>query len=243
MRIVTGLTLLLMGGAMLAAPLGEGVSSEEHTENNACKTIVRSLQALDKIMADPDVNIPSSMISRSEGIVILPGAFKLALGVAGGQGARGIAMIRKADGSWSNPFFVTLGEGSLGVQLGAQVSDIVLLFKDKDDLIELEETALTLGGDVGVAAGPVSRGVSATTDINFESEIYTYSLGNGLFAGVSFKGGALAYNNRVNESLYGLSHVSMDDIIYELETPFNDDVIDLIDALNSYQEQDRAERL
>ena len=70
---------------------------------------------------------------KPEGIVIFPGALKVAVGCIGGQGARGIAMIRKEDGSWSNPFFVNLGEGSLGVQLGAQSSDIVLLFKDRDD--------------------------------------------------------------------------------------------------------------
>jgi lipid-binding SYLF domain-containing protein len=122
------------------------------------------------------------------------------------------------------------------VQLGAQKTDIVLLFKEKNDLIELEETELTLGGDVGVAAGPVSKGASAITDIKFESEIYTYSRSNGLFAGASFKGGVLAYNHRANESLYCMENVGSDEIIYEIESPFNDEVIDLIDTINYYGE-------
>jgi lipid-binding SYLF domain-containing protein len=112
----------------------------------------------------------------------------------------------------------------------------VLLFKEKNDLIELEETELTLGGDLGVAAGPHSRGASAITDIKFESEIYTYCLSKGLFAGISFKGGVLTYNHRVNESLYCLENVGTDEIIEGIQTPYNDNVVDLIDAINYHSQ-------
>ena len=225
---------IVMSANLPAASFIDGVSKEDRIEERANRTIIRSIQALDNIMEDPENYIPPSLMIQSEGIVILPDALKLAVGVAGGQGALGIAMIRKANGTWSNPFFVSLGEGSFGLQLGAQKSDIVLLFKEKNDLMELEETELTLGGDIGVAAGPVSRGASAITDISFESEIYTYYLSKGLFAGVSFKGGVLTYNHRVNESLYSRENVSTDEIINGIETPFNDHVVDLIDAVNAY---------
>lgn len=236
MKLAVASVFLLMGGTLLADSFDEAVSGEDKSGKKANKTLVRSLEALDNIMEDPENYIPPSVIIQSEGIVILPGAFKLAVGVAGGQGARGIAMIRTADRSWSNPFFVTLGEGSLGIQLGAQKSDIVLLFKDKNALMALEETELTLGGDIGVAAGPVSRGASAMTDITFESEIYSYSLSNGLFAGVSIKGGVLTYNRRVNESMYSRINVSTDEIINGIETPFNEEVMVLIDAINACAE-------
>lgn len=234
MKLTVASAFLLMSTALCAASFSGGLPAEEKNEKKASKTLVKSVDALDHIMADPENYIPPSLMIQSEGIVILPGAFKLAAGVAGGQGARGIAMVRKADGAWSNPFFVSLGEGSLGVQLGAQKTDIVLLFKEKDDLMELEEMELTLGGDVGVAAGPASRGASAITDITFESEIYSYSLSNGLFAGISFKGGVLTYNHRLNESLYGKANVGTDEIFYEIQTPFNEEVIDLIDTINYY---------
>lgn len=236
MKLVVLSALVFLSGSLSAASFSESVAKEEKIEKKANRTIIKSIQAMDNIMEDPDNYIPPSLIIQSEGIVILPDALKLAVGVAGGQGALGIAMIRTADGTWSNPFFVSLGEGSLGLQLGAQKSDIVLLFSDKNDLIELEETELTLGGDIGVAAGPVSKGASAITDISFEAEIYTYSLSKGLFAGVSFKGGVLTYNHRVNESLYCQDNVSTDEIIYGIETPFNDNVVDLIDTINAYGE-------
>lgn len=234
MKLTVVSAFLLLSGHLLAATFSEGASREEKIEKKANRTIMKSIEALDNIMEDPENYIPPSLIIQSEGLVILPSAVKVAVGVAGGQGALGIAMVRKDDGSWSNPFFVSLGEGSFGLQLGAQKSDIVLLFKDRDDLIELEETELTLGGDIGVAAGPSSRGASAITDIKFESEIYTYSMSKGLFAGLSFKGGALSYNHRVTDSLYSIENVGSYEIINETESPFNDHVIDLIDTINYY---------
>jgi lipid-binding SYLF domain-containing protein len=236
MKLAVVTTLLVSSVALFAASSGNDVSREEKIEKKASKTLLKSIEALDFIMEDPENYIPPSLMIQSEGIVILPGAFKVALGAAGGQGARGIALVRMSDGSWSNPFFVSLGEGSVGLQLGAQKSDIVLLFKDKDDLLELDETELTLGGDIGVSAGPSSRAAMAVTDIKFESEIYSYSRSKGLFAGVCFKGGVLTYNDRVNESLYSLEGVSTDEILYEMDSPYNDQVIELIDALNSYSE-------
>ena len=226
--------LIIIVGNLNAA----GASAKDKFEDakKAEKTLIKAVLALDHVMEDPENCIPQELLRSAEGIVIFPGAFKVAVGVLGGQGSRGIAMIRREDGSWSNPFFVTLGEGSFGFQIGAQASDIVLLFKDRNDIIEIDEADITLGGDVGVAAGPVNRGSSSSTDITFESEIYSYYRSKGLFAGVSLKGGVLSYNEHVSESLYEIDDVSTDEILREIDTPYNDRVNDLIEALVMYGE-------
>lgn len=205
-------------------------------KKKAVKTLKKSVDAFENVMDDPQCTIPQSLINQSEGIVIFPGAFKLAIGVWGGQAGRGIAMIRKEDGTWSNPFIVTLGEGSLGLQIGAQSSEIVLLFKHRYDILEIDDAEIILGGDIGVAAGPVSNGSSADTDIKFEREIYSYYRSKGLFAGASLAGGILSYNEMVNEALYGVDGVIAGEIFNEIETPYNDEVNELIEALNMYGE-------
>ena len=226
--------LLISSGILYAASLTDHLYNDDESTRKANKTMLKSVMALDNLMEDPDNCIPPSLIEQAEGIVIFPGAFKLAFGVAGGQGARGLALVRLETGLWSNPFFVSMGEGSLGLQLGAQKSDIVLLFKDKNDVMGLDKTELTLGADVGVAAGPVSKGTSATTNFKFDSEIYSYCRSKGLFAGVSFKGGVLSYNESVNESLYGTADISTDYIFNEIASPYNDRVFDLIEVLDIY---------
>jgi len=226
--------LLIASGTIFAASVSDGMYNDDESAIKANKTLHKSVIAMDNIMDDPDNSIPPSLIYQSEGIVIFPDAFKIALGVAGGQGARGIALVRQENGSWSNPFFVSLGEGSFGLQLGAQKTDIVLLFKDRKAIMDLGQTEITLGGDVGVAAGPVSKGVSATTDIKFDSEIYSYCSSRGLFAGMSFKGGVLTFNESVNESLYGIEDINTDYIFHEIDTPYNDRVNDLIEVIEIY---------
>jgi len=242
MKTVSNLILasaLLLSGATLFAEHPSDtaqVKEENKIVRKANETILKSMIALDNIMGDPENSIPPSMIAQSEGIVILPGTIKMAVGIAGGQGGIGIAMIRLEDGSWSNPFFVSLGEGSIGIQLGIQKSEVILLFKNKDDIMGLDGTDVTLGSDIGVAAGPVSKGSSTTSDLRFESEIYSYCRSNGLFAGVSLKGGVLTYNHRINDSLYCMNDVSTEVILYEMDAPVSYEANDLIIALNMYGE-------
>jgi lipid-binding SYLF domain-containing protein len=226
--------IIIAVGNLRAAPSNGYDKSDE--QEKAEKTLIKAARAFDNVMEDPENSIPQSLINESEGIVIIPRAFKVALGALGGQGGRGIAMIRKEDGSWSNPFFITLGEGSLGIQIGAQSSDIILLFKNRIDVLEIDDRELILGTDIGVAAGPVSNGSSADTDIKFKREIYSYSRSKGLFAGVSLNGGVISYNESVSKSLYGIDNVNTDEILNEIETPYNEDVNDLIATLNMYGE-------
>ena len=229
------IALLISSSTLFAESLADYFYNDNESARKANNTMLKSVIALDNIMEDPNNCIPPALIDQAEGIVIFPGAFKLAIGMAGGQGARGVALVRLENGNWSNPFFVSMGEGSFGLQLGAQKSDIVLLFKDKNDIMGLDKTEITLGADVGVAAGPVSKGTLATTNIKFDSEIYSYSQSKGLFAGVSFKGGVLSYNESVNESLYGMANISTDHIFYEVTSPYNDRVWDLIDVIEIYE--------
>ncbi len=234
MKTLAVCALLIASTTMFALSAGDGMYNDDDNAKKANKTLHKSVIAMDHVMDDPDNSIPPSLIEQSEGIVIFPDAFKIAFGVVGGQGARGIALVRQYDGSWGNPFFVSLGEGSLGLQIGVQKTDIVLLFKDRNAIMDLACTEITLGSDVGVAAGPVSKGSSATTDIKFDSEIYSYYSSKGLFAGVSFKGGVLTYNESVNESLYGKEDINTDYIFHEIETPYNDRINDLIEVIEIY---------
>ena len=230
--IVSMLTVSV--GNLLAAPFD--VDSESVKKVKAERTIEKAIIALDNVMEDPEQSIPQSLINQSEGIVIFPGAFKVALGTIGGQGGRGIALVRQEDGTWSNPFFVSLGQGSLGFQIGVQSSGIVMLFKHREDILEIDESEFNLGGDVAVAAGPVSRGSSSGTDIKFEREIYSYFTSRGLFAGVSLNGGVLTYNDTYSDALYDRYDVDRDEILNLIETPYCEEVNDLIQALNNYCE-------
>ena len=231
--ILVSMLIITVGNLNATASAGEGKSTDSE---KAAKTLEQAVMTLNHIMNDSENGIPQSLIDNSEGIMIFPGDSKVAAGIFNGQGGRGIAMIRKDDGYWSNPFIVSLGTGSLGFQMGTQASDIVLLIQDKNDIMEIEKTFITLGSDVDVAAGPVNKGSSYSNDITFGSDIYSYYRNNGIFTGVSLNGGILSYNEMLSESLYGIDDVSTYEIFSGIETPYNDDVNDLMEALVIYDE-------
>lgn len=147
-------------------------------------------------------NIPEKMFNVTEGLIIVPKMLNAGLGIAGKRG-KGIAVIKNANGSWSNPVFVTLTGGSVGLQAGVQSVDLVLMFKSRETLQNIGKGTFTLGGDASVTAGPIGRNAGATTDYKLDSEIYSYSKSKGLFAGISLSGSSLHIDKKANQSYYG----------------------------------------
>lgn len=99
--------------------------------------------------------------------------------------------------------FVTITGGSVGFQAGIQSIELVLVFKSRETLQDIGKGSFTLGGDISVAAGPVGRSSSASTDYKLEAEVYSYSRSKGLFAGISLSGSAIAIDDKANNSFYG----------------------------------------
>ena len=81
--------------------------------------------------------------------------------------------------------------------------DVVMLFMTPNSMKSLLKAKVTLGGDIGAAAGPKGRHASANTDAHFRAEILTYGRSRGLFAGVSLQGASLRPDDDANEEVYG----------------------------------------
>lgn len=163
------------------------------------------VQAADKVLvefSDMKDKIPQKLFNVSQGIIIIPKLINAGLVIAGKRG-KGIAMIKNADGTWSDPVFVTMTGGSFGFQAGVQSVDLVLIFKSRETLEQIGKGSFTLGGDASVTAGPVGRNSSAATDYKMEAEVYSYSKSKGLFAGISLSGSALDIDETANNNFYG----------------------------------------
>jgi SH3 domain-containing YSC84-like protein 1 len=145
--------------------------------------------------------IPHQLFEQTQGIIIIPKMINAGL-VVGGKRGKGVAIVKSANGKWSNPVFVTLTGGSLGLQAGVQSVDLVLVFKNRETLTNIGKGSFTLGGDISVAAGPVGRSSTANTDYKFEAEVYSYSRSRGLFAGISLNGASLSVDKKANKAFY-----------------------------------------
>jgi lipid-binding SYLF domain-containing protein len=146
--------------------------------------------------------IPQKLLQVTQGIIVIPKLINAGF-VVGGKRGKGIAVIKREDGTWSDPVFITLTGGSIGFQVGVQSIDLVLIFKNRETLEKIGKGSFTLGGDASITAGPVGRNSSASTDYKLEAEVYSYSRSKGLFAGISLSGSALDVDSKSNTAFYG----------------------------------------
>jgi lipid-binding SYLF domain-containing protein len=165
-------------------------------------TLDQSLIVLRELQAIPDTRIPDLLLSRAEGMIILPANVKVGL-IFGARFGNGVMLVRNPDRTWSNPVFVSTGGGSWGFQAGGQVSDIVLVLTTRESVEGITDGKLTLGADASVAAGPVGRTAMAGTSVTFDAEVYAYSKSQGLFAGVSLEGNGIFIGKKANKRFYG----------------------------------------
>ena len=159
-------------------------------------------KVFNEIMATPDKGIPLDLLGKAHCIVIVPGMKQAALGI-GGKLGRGYAACRQNRANWVGPAAVRVEGGSVGFQIGASSTVIVMLVMNDRGMSRLLEGEFTLGGEATVAAGPVGRQTSASTDIQMSAEILSWSRSKGLFAGVALHGATLRPDNDVNQELYG----------------------------------------
>lgn len=162
----------------------------------------KAVAVLDKIMLVPEQSIPESMLRDAQAVAVIPDVVKAGL-VVGGRFGRGLISVRQADGTWSNPSFLTIAGGSFGFQFGVTSTDVVLVFRTRRGVDGIVNGKFTLGADAAVAAGPVGRTAQAATDGQLKAEIYSWSRSRGLFAGIALDGAVLSIDDKANAAVYG----------------------------------------
>ncbi|MEO6185242.1 MAG: lipid-binding SYLF domain-containing protein, partial [Steroidobacteraceae bacterium] len=145
-------------------------------------------EVLEELRGQRDTMIPEHLMQRAYGVAVIPSVTKVAF-VLGGRRGTGVLVVRDSRGRFSNPVFINLTGGSVGWQIGAQETDIVLIFTTQRGVENISKGKLTLGAGASVAAGPVGR--QAEVAASNDAEVYAYSRARGLFAGVALDGTAL----------------------------------------------------
>lgn len=148
-----------------------------------------------------DNGIPEDLWAKAQCVVVIPDMKKAAF-VFGGEYGRGVMSCRSANG-WSAPVFMELQKGSWGFQAGAEEIDLVLLVMNRDGAVRMLNSKVSLGADASIAAGPVGRAASASTNGDLSAQVLAYSRAHGVFAGINLSGGALKADADSNKDVYG----------------------------------------
>jgi lipid-binding SYLF domain-containing protein len=199
---------------------------------DADNEIARCNKVLKDILAIPDKHVPKELFQKTHGLAIFPGVLNIGA-LLGIELGRGIILRRDQETlRWSNPAFFIFRGGSIGLQLGAQSIDLILLFMDETGLQRLLEEKLILGVDVSVSAGPLGGDASVDTNLRLKSQILSYSKTKGLFAGLSINSGIIQPDRKTNEAFYG-ADVSVQDVLYENKGTQTDNIRNLLETIDS----------
>jgi lipid-binding SYLF domain-containing protein len=177
------------------------LSSVGFAAEAASSRLESAATVLNEIMATPDKGIPSDILGSAKCVAVVPNLLKggFVVGVAHG---RGMATCRTATG-WSAPAPLTTTGGSVGLQIGGQAVDLVMVVMNDRGMQALLTNKFKLGADASVAAGPVGRHTEGATDWKLRAEVLTYSRARGLFAGISFNGAVIKQDEDATGELYG----------------------------------------
>ncbi len=167
------------------------------------ETITEAVAVVNALPALPPHCIPPALLRDAKGVAVFTHVVKVGL-VVDHRFGRGVLMVRQPDGSWSEPLFVTLEGGGVGVEAGIEATNLVLVFRTERSLERIlkGKGRLKLGADVAITAGPLGGEAETSTAILRKAEVYSYSHSHGLFAGLSLEGDHVAVDAAANQAFY-----------------------------------------
>lgn len=194
LRIPRVAALAFLTTSLIATTAYAALSTGEQKRLNDAAGVVTALRGAEN-------GISEDLWQKAACVIVIPDMKKAAF-IVGGEYGKGVMSCRTANG-WGSPVFMELEKGSWGFQAGAQEIDLVLLVMNRDSAAKMLNSKVSLGADASVAAGPVGRAASASTNGNLSAQILSYSRAHGVFAGINLSGGALKMDADSNTDAYG----------------------------------------
>ncbi len=195
----TAFFILVSMSALLATPMS---ARDESSQVKQASAIMQRFKSI------PEKDIPREVLRDAKGLAILTvtkGGF-----VISGKYGEGVIVARTAAG-WSGPAFIRTGGIGIGPQIGGAVTEFVLVLNTPEAVAAFSKgTNFELGGAISVAAGPAGR--SAEAGVMPKAAVYSYSVSQGLFAGVSLEGTVIKSNPKGKQRYYNAA-VSVHDIL------------------------------
>jgi len=165
---------------------------------DANATVDKARLAFEDIVKRKDYDALRSGLKSAKGVLIFPSIIKGGV-IVGGSGGTGVLLVRGEGDRWSQPAFYTLGAVSVGLQIGGQAAEVVILANSQKAVDRLLTNSVKLGGEVSVAAGPKGAGKAS----NLTADFVSYAKSKGAFLGASVEGSVLDVRDTLNHAYYG----------------------------------------
>ena len=183
---------------MLMSFLLTAIAAQASDFSKPDELVIKSEAVFKSFMVDANMDWFRKNLHRAKGIFIVPQMMRggFIIGGSGGSGAL-LAQDYKS-GKWSYPAFYTMGSVSFGLQIGADVSEIILMVMTNKGMNAMLSTEFKLGADIAIAAGPVGASAKAQT-----ADVLAFGRSKGAFGGISVEGAVISPRYEWNTTYYG----------------------------------------
>ena len=181
-----------------------GCAEMRRDENSTAVDLVnQATETVQRFKGMPDLKIFSEYMPTAHGIVVLPSVIKGGF-MLGGEGGNGVLLVKSDNGSWSPPAFYVLGAASLGIQMGLQDTEIILVLRSNGAVSAILDHQGKFGADAGLTIGTIGQGAEVSTTTNVGLDVLAFSNAKiGFFGGAALEGAVLARRVDLNEAYYG----------------------------------------
>lgn len=193
-------TVLGCAAAAFAAPAL--ITSPARADAKRQSLVDSCLASASKVLSGKDFPDAVRLMSEARGVLIIPelvqGGF-----ILGAAGGRGVLVARTRPNDWSYPVFYGMGSGSIGLQIGGKVSEIVFIIRSEKGLQAILDHKFKFGAEAGVTMVAVGIGLEGASTAAGGADIVAFSNSAGLFAGASIEGSYLDADGDWNALYYG----------------------------------------
>jgi len=197
--------IALLAALLLAGPAPGTFAADM---GDAQAIVEKARLTFGEFLRDDNYSAMRDQVQDARGVLIYPQVLKGGF-ILGGSGGTGVLFARDDKGDFSYPAFYTMGSVSLGLQIGGESAEVVLLVMSQKGIDSLLSSNFKLGGDVSIALGPVGGGAKGDITADFIS----YAKSKGLYAGLNLDGSYLSVRDGLNKAYYGKEATPADIIV------------------------------
>lgn len=183
--------------AIILSGLPKEVLPAENTEQQLL--VEKARVTFLSFMADENMSWLRDNLKNAKGLIIIPELLKAGF-FLGGSGGSGVLLVRDEEkNDWSQPAFYTLGSATLGLQIGGEIAEVIMVVQTQRGIQTLYSSSFKLGGDASMTAGPV--GVGGKVDIY--TDFLSFTKPKGAYVGINLEGAVIATRGEWNRAYYG----------------------------------------
>jgi SH3 domain-containing YSC84-like protein 1 len=204
--IAIAVAAMFLGGAVLFVAAAPAVAADV---NDAQGIVEKARITFDDFMHDSNFTWFHDHIKNAKGLLIFPQILKGGY-IVGGSGGTGVLVLRDEKScNWSEPAFYTVGSVTIGLQIGGEAAEVIMMVMSQKAVDSLLASSLKLGGDASVALGPIGEGAKA----NITADFISFAKTKGLYAGLNLEGSVVDVRDGLNSAYYGRNVRPVDIIV------------------------------